>query len=66
MQGAWPKLIAQVQAAVDASLDPAAPQAQELAAEWMEPLGHFHGGGEGLRDSLYRMQADNARQIEQQ
>ncbi|MHB1536373.1 MAG: TipAS antibiotic-recognition domain-containing protein, partial [Acidimicrobiales bacterium] len=65
-QKAWPELIAQVQAAVDAGLDPAAPQAQKLAAEWMELLGQFHGDDEGLRDSLYRMQAENAQQIEQQ
>ncbi|MHB1535726.1 MAG: TipAS antibiotic-recognition domain-containing protein [Acidimicrobiales bacterium] len=55
-----------LQAAVDADLDPAAPQAQELAAEWMKLLQQFHGRDEGLRESLYRMQADNAQQIEQQ
>lgn len=66
VQEAWPKLIAQVQAAVDAGLDPAAPQAQKLAAEWMGLLQQFHGGDEGLRDSLYRMQAENAQHIEQQ
>jgi hypothetical protein len=65
-QEAWPKLIAQVQAAVDTGLDPAAPQAQKLAAEWTELLGEFHGGDDSLRDSLNRMYADNARQIEQQ
>lgn len=31
----------------------------------MDLLQQFHGGDEGLRDSLYRMQADNAEQIEQ-
>ncbi|MHB1519602.1 MAG: MerR family transcriptional regulator [Acidimicrobiales bacterium] len=66
VQEAWPKLIAQVQAAVDAGLDPAAPKAQQLAAEWTGLLQQFHGGDEGLRDSLFRMQADNAQQIEQQ
>ena len=29
-------------------------------------LEQFHGGDAGLRDSLYRMQAENAEQIEQQ
>ncbi len=66
VQAAWPKLIEQVQAAVDTGLDPATPQAQKLAAAWMGLLDQFHGGDAGLRDSLYRMQAENADQIEQQ
>lgn len=66
VQAAWPKLIEQVQAGVDTGLDPATPQAQKLAAEWMGLLEQFHGGDVGLRDSLYRMQAENAEQIEQQ
>lgn len=66
VQEAWPKLIGRVQAAVEAGVDPAGPQAQQLAGEWMGLLEQFHGGDEGLRDSLYRMQADNAQQIEQQ
>lgn len=66
VQAAWPKLIEQVQAAVDTGLDPATPRAQRLAAEWMGLLEQFHGGDVGLRDSLYRMQAENAEQIEQQ
>lgn len=66
VQAAWPTLIEQVQAAVDTGLDPTTPQAQELAAEWMGLLEQFHGGDPGLRDSLYRMQAENAEQVEQQ
>ncbi len=66
VQEAWPKLISRVQAAVDDGLDPAAPQAQKLVSEWMGLLEQFHGGDERLRDSLYRMQAENAQQIEQQ
>jgi len=66
VQEAWPKLIGRVQAAVEAGVDPAGRQAQQLAAKWMALLERFHGGDEGLRDSLYRMQADNAQQIEQQ
>lgn len=65
VQEAWPKLIGRVHAAVEAGVDPVSPQAQHLAAEWMALLDQFHGGDEGLRDSLYRMQADNAQQIEQ-
>ena len=66
VQAAWPNLIERVRAAVDAGLDPATPQAQKLAAEWMRLLEQFHGGETGLRDSLYRMQAENAEAIEQQ
>lgn len=32
----------------------------------MELLEQFHGGDDGLRDSLYRMHADNAAGIQQQ
>ena len=63
---AWPTLIARVQAAVDAGVDPSSTQAQELAAEWMGLLEQFHGGDEGLRGSLYRMYAENAERIEAQ
>ena len=41
-------------------------ETQAMAARWMELLEQFHGGDAGLRDGLYRMQADNAEQIEQQ
>jgi hypothetical protein len=36
------------------------------AGGWMGLLEQFHGGGDGLRDSLYRMHAENAQQIEHQ
>ncbi len=41
-------------------MDPSTPQAQAMAARWMELLEQFDGGDQGLRDGLYRMQADNA------
>ncbi len=66
VQAAWPDLIARVQSAIDAGADPAGPQAQGLAAEWIGLLDQFHGGDDGLRDSLYRMQADNAAKFEVQ
>jgi len=66
VQVQWSQLILRVQAAVDAGIDPASAQAQELAAQWMGLLQAFHGGDQGLRDSLYQMQADNAEQIQQQ
>ena len=65
VQAAWPELIGRVQAAVDAGVDPASPQAQKMASEWAGLLEQFHGNDEGLRDPLYRMYADNSEQIEQ-
>ncbi|GAB2736306.1 hypothetical protein GCM10027174_06520 [Salinifilum aidingensis] len=37
-----------------------------MAREWMELLEQFHGGDEGLRDSLDRMHDDNAADGQQQ
>ncbi|MCI4063854.1 MerR family transcriptional regulator [Micromonospora sp. R77] len=66
VQDEWPTLIAQVQAELDAGTDPAEPRVRALAGRWMELLEAFHGGDPGLRDSLYRMQAENSEQISQQ
>ncbi|MGI8761883.1 MAG: MerR family transcriptional regulator [Jatrophihabitantaceae bacterium] len=66
VEATWPRLIEKVQAAVSSGLDPATPEAQNLAAEWMGLLEQFHGGDAGLRDSLYRMYAENTQHIEQQ
>lgn len=66
VQQRWQTLIPRVQRAVEAGTDPAAAEAQDMAREWMELLEQFHGGDEQLRDSLYRMQADNAADIQQQ
>lgn len=66
VQAEWPLLIAQVQAELDAGTDPAAPKMQALARRWMELLEFYHGGDPGLRDSMYRMQADNSEMIQQQ
>ncbi|WP_067472754.1 TipAS antibiotic-recognition domain-containing protein [Nocardia amamiensis] len=60
----WGELIPKVDAAIAAGMDPASPEAQQLAAQWMELLEGFHGGDAGLRDSLYRMQAGEAERIE--
>ncbi|MGW5384149.1 MerR family transcriptional regulator [Nocardia sp. NPDC003963] len=64
VEAAWGVLIPEVDAAIAAGMDPAAPEARQLAARWMELLEGFHGGDEGLRDSLYRMQAGEAERIE--
>ncbi|MGH3906133.1 MAG: TipAS antibiotic-recognition domain-containing protein [Pseudonocardiaceae bacterium] len=60
----WPQLIAQVQTELDAGTDPASPRVQALARRWMELLESFHGGDPGLRDSLYRMQAENSETLQ--
>lgn len=66
VQAEWPRLIAQVQAELDTGTDPAAPRVQALARRWMELLEFYHGGDPGLRDSMYRMRADNSEIIQQQ
>jgi DNA-binding transcriptional MerR regulator len=66
VQAGWGELLPKVTHAVESGMDSASPQAQTLAARWMELLEQFHGGDEGLREGLYRMQADNAQLIEQE
>ncbi|MFD3701627.1 MerR family transcriptional regulator [Nocardia sp. NPDC058658] len=60
----WAELIPQVDAAIAAGMDPTTPEAQRMAARWMALLEEFHGGDEGLRDSMYRMQAEESARIE--
>lgn len=66
VQQRWQTLIPRVQQAVEAGTDPASAEAQAMVREWMELLEQFHGADEELRDSLYRMQADHAADIQQQ
>jgi len=66
VQAEWPRLIAAVQAAVDAGTDPADPAVQKLARRWMELLEMFHGGDPGLRDSLNRLYAENGEELARQ
>ncbi len=66
VEAAWPKLIARVQGAVDAGVDPSSPDAQALAAEWMGLLERFHGGDAGILGSLNQMYAENPGQIDEQ
>jgi len=63
VQQEWPRLIAQVRAEMEAGTDPADPRVRELAGRWMQLLEAFHGGDPGLRDSLYRMQAEQSTEI---
>jgi len=66
VQQEWPQLIAAMHAEMDAGTDPADATVQGLARRWRELLESFHGGDPGLRDSLYRMQADNSEQIQRE
>ena len=65
-EASWQVLIPRVQQAIENGTDPTSVEAQEMARKWMELLHQFHGGDEGLRESLYQMYSDNADEIEQQ
>ncbi|MFY9806534.1 MAG: TipAS antibiotic-recognition domain-containing protein [Pseudonocardiaceae bacterium] len=54
-----------MQAEMDTGTDPGAPKVQALARRWMELLEFFHGGDPGLRDSMYRMRADNSEMVKE-
>lgn len=64
-QADWAELLTKVARAVESGMDPTSPEARAMAARWMELLEQFHGGDIGLRDGLYRMQADNSEEIQQ-
>lgn len=66
VQAEWPQLIAQVQTEMDAGTDPGTPRVQALAKRWMELLEFYHGADPGLRDSMYRMYAENSATIQQE
>ncbi|MFC4565237.1 MerR family transcriptional regulator [Nocardiopsis mangrovi] len=59
----WPRLIGLVQAEMDAGTDPADPRVRDLARRWTALLEAFHGGDPALRDSLYRMRAENSEEV---
>lgn len=52
VEAAWPRLMAEVQAAMDAGTDPADPSVQALARRWNTLVAEFHGGNEGIKQSL--------------
>ncbi|MGJ0118204.1 MerR family transcriptional regulator [Williamsia sp. MIQD14] len=64
VENRWPSLIAEVDAAIAAGMDPTSEQAGAMAAEWMGLLEQFHGGDPGLRDGMYRMQEENTEEIQ--
>lgn len=55
VEAEWPRLMAEVRAAMDAGVDPADPQAQALAQRWMGLVAEFTGGDAGIQQSLNRM-----------
>lgn len=52
VEAEWPRLMAQVQAAMDAGTDPCDPGVQALAGRWKELVEEFTGGNAGIRQSL--------------
>jgi DNA-binding transcriptional MerR regulator len=55
VQEAWPKLMAEVRAAMDAGVPPEDPKAQELARRWLALVSEFTGGDPGIFKSLNTM-----------
>jgi hypothetical protein len=60
----WSRLVASLQAELEAGTDPAEPRVQELARRWTELLESSHGGDPRLRDSLIRMYSENLEQAQ--
>ena len=52
VQAEWPTLMAEVQAAMDAGVDPADPRVQDLARRWSGLVAEFTGGDPGIARSL--------------
>jgi MerR family transcriptional regulator, thiopeptide resistance regulator len=52
VQAEWPKLFADVQAAMDAGTDAADPKAKALAERWLSLVMEFTGGDPGIFNSL--------------
>ncbi len=55
VQAEWPRLFAEVQAAMDAGTDPTDPKVQELAQRWFGLVREFTGGDPGVFQSLNTM-----------
>lgn len=51
----WPKLFAEVQAAMEAGTDPSDPTTQELARRWFSLVREFTAGDPGITQSLSAM-----------
>jgi hypothetical protein len=55
VQNEWPKLMAEVQAALDAGVPPEDAKSQELAKRWFGLVAEFTGGDPGIFRSLKTM-----------
>lgn len=55
VQNEWPRLMADVQAAIDAGMRPTDPQAQAFARRWFGLVAEFTGGDPGIFRSLKKM-----------
>ncbi len=66
VQNAWPDLTARVSSAVENGVDPTSEEGRGLGREWQGLLAQFHRGDEGMRESLFAMQAENAEQIQRE
>jgi DNA-binding transcriptional MerR regulator len=55
VEAEWPRLMAEVQAAVDRGDDPTSQSSQELAQRWNGLVEEFTGGDDGIRQSLNTM-----------
>lgn len=55
VQEEWPKLIAEVRAAMEQGKDPASAEVQELGRRWKGLIAEFTGGDPGIAKSLNRM-----------
>jgi len=54
----WQELLADAQRAVEDGMDPASPEARDIAHRWDALIEAFTGGDEGIRQSLARMYAE--------
>ena len=55
VEAEWPRLMAEVQAAMDAGTDPADPKVQDMARRWVGLVNEFTGGDPGIFRSLGNM-----------
>jgi MerR family transcriptional regulator, thiopeptide resistance regulator len=62
VEAEWPRLMAEVRAAIDAGTDPSDPHVQALAARWQGLVREFTGGNPGIEKSLRTMYANESPQ----
>jgi DNA-binding transcriptional MerR regulator len=66
VEAEWPKLIDEVANAIDRGLRPHDPEAQALAARWMELVREFSGGNQAIEGVVKRVWEAEGEQIVQQ